>query len=65
MDASVFKDIVFGSQRLQLRLEVFNITNTPSFASPDGALGSATFGRITSTANNIPRQFQFAAKFLI
>ena len=64
MDASIFKDIVFGAQRLQLRLEVFNIANTPSFAVPDGALGAATFGRITSTGNNIPRQFQFAAKFL-
>ena len=64
MDASIFKDIMFGSQRLQLRLEVFNIANTPSFAVPDGALGAATFGRITSTGNNIPRQFQFAAKFL-
>ena len=64
MDASLFKDVVAGTRRLQLRLEVFNVTNTPSFAVPDGALGAATFGRITSTANNIPRQFQFAAKFL-
>jgi outer membrane receptor protein involved in Fe transport len=63
-DVSLFKDVLFGTQRLQLRLEVFNVTNTPSFAVPDGGLGSATFGRITSTANNIPRQFQFAAKYL-
>lgn len=63
-DASLFKDLVMGSRRLQLRLEVFNITNIPSFNVPDGALGSATFGRITSTGNNIPRQFQFAAKYL-
>jgi outer membrane receptor protein involved in Fe transport len=64
MDMSLFKDVVFGTQRLQLRLEVFNVTNTPSFAVPDGALGSATFGRITSTGNNVPRQFQVAAKYL-
>ena len=64
LDLSLFKDIVIGTQRLQLRLEVFNVTNTPSFAVPDGGLGSATFGRITSTGNNIPRQFQFAAKYL-
>lgn len=64
LDASLFKDLTMGTQRLQLRLEVFNLTNTPSFAVPDGGLGSATFGRITSTANNIPRQFQFAAKYL-
>jgi hypothetical protein len=64
MDMSLFKDVVVGTRRLQLRLEVFNVTNTPSFAVPDGGLGSATFGRITSTANNVARQFQFAAKFL-
>jgi hypothetical protein len=64
MDMSFFKDIVMEGQRLQFRLEVFNITNTASFAVPDGALGSATFGRITSTGNNIPRQFQFAVKYL-
>ena len=29
-----------------------------------GGLGSATFGRITSTGNNVPRQFQIAAKYL-
>jgi hypothetical protein len=64
MDFSVFKDVLVNAHRLQLRLEVFNVTNTASFAVPDGALGAATFGRITSTANNIPRQFQFAAKYL-
>jgi hypothetical protein len=64
IDASVFKDLVFGTRRVQLRLEVFNVTNTASFSVPDGGLGSATFGRITSTGNNVPRQFQFAAKYL-
>ena len=64
VDMSLFKDVVMGRQRLQLRLEVFNVTNTASFSVPDGALGSATFGRITSTANNISRQFQFAVKYL-
>jgi outer membrane receptor protein involved in Fe transport len=63
-DMSLFKDLIMGTRRLQLRLEVFNVTNTASFSVPDGGLGSATFGRITSTGNNIPRQFQFAAKFL-
>jgi outer membrane receptor protein involved in Fe transport len=63
-DMSLFKDVVFGTHRLQFRLEVFNLTNTASFAVPDGGLGSATFGRITSTGNNIPRQFQFAVKYL-
>jgi outer membrane receptor protein involved in Fe transport len=64
IDMSFFKDVPVGADRLQLRLEVFNLTNTASFSVPDGGLGSATFGRITSTGNNIPRQFQFAAKYL-
>jgi hypothetical protein len=64
MDFSVFKDIMVGTRRLQLRLEVFNVTDTASFAEPDGNLTSDTFGEITSTGNNIPRQFQFAAKYL-
>jgi hypothetical protein len=64
MDLSVFKDMMVGTQRLQFRLEIFNITDTASFAVPDGDLASEDFGRITSTGNNIPRQFQFAAKYL-
>ena len=64
MDFSVFKDMMLGTQRLQLRLEVFNITDTASFAVPDGDVSSPTFGQITSTGNNIPRQFQFAVKYL-
>jgi hypothetical protein len=61
---SLFKNVPIHAARLQLRFECFNITNTPSFAVPDGALGSSTLGRITSTGNNIPKQFQFAAKYL-
>ncbi len=64
LDASVFKDLSLGRHRLQLRVEVFNVTNTPSFGVPNGSLGSPTFGRITTTANNVPRQFQLAAKYL-
>jgi hypothetical protein len=65
MDLSFFKNVEMqAGQRLQFRVEIFNLTNTASFAVPDGALGAATFGRITSTGNNIPRQFQFAVKYL-
>lgn len=64
VDASLFRDLSLARRRLQLRLEVFNLTNSPSFSVPDGALGSATFGQITSTGNNISRQLQIAAKYL-
>jgi len=64
LDASAFKtfDLV-DNLKLQFRAEFFNLTNTPSFANPDGALGDATFGAISSTqGNSNPRQIQFALK---
>ena len=64
IDLSLFKDItLIGDNRLQLRYEVYNVTNTVNFANPNTTLGNANFGRIGSTSG-IPRQMQFAAKFL-
>jgi hypothetical protein len=64
-DFSFFKNLeVTSSVRLQLRAEIFNLFNTPSFSNPNAALGTAGFGSITSTGNNIPRQMQFAVKML-
>jgi hypothetical protein len=63
-DMSVFKDVPLqGAARLQLRMEIYNITNTPSFGNPNGQLGTAAFGTITNTVGT-PRQMQFAAKLL-
>jgi hypothetical protein len=47
--------------QLELRAEVFNITNTPAFAQPNGSFGSASFGTITSTATD-PRVIQLGAR---
>jgi hypothetical protein len=64
LDMSLFKDVQLGGEaRLQLRMEVYNVTNTPSFANPNGQLGNAAFGTITSTLGT-PRQMQFAVKLL-
>jgi len=64
IDLSLFKDITLsGNNRLQLRYEVYNLTNTVNFANPNTTLGNANFGRISSTSG-IPRQMQFAAKVL-
>ena len=42
LDLSLFKDVALpGTARLQLRVEVYNVTNTPSFANPNGTLGNA------------------------
>jgi hypothetical protein len=64
LDASLTKDIRLGStRRLQIRWEVFNVTNHPSFGLPNAELGSADFGTIRSTVST-PRQMQFGVKFL-
>jgi hypothetical protein len=65
LDLSLFKDVALGSvTKLQLRVEGYNVTNTPSFANPNAGLGAPGFGSITSIGNSIPRQMQFAVKLL-
>jgi len=65
IDLSVFKNVpLAATTRLQLRAEVFNVTNIPSFSAPNSSFGTAGFGSITSTGNAVPRQMQFAAKLL-
>ncbi len=64
LDAALTKDIRLGdTRRLQIRWEVFNLTNHPSFGLPNAELGSADFGTIRSTVST-PRQMQFGVKFL-
>jgi hypothetical protein len=49
---------------VQLRLESFNVTNSPTFGRPDSNYGSSTFGVISGYASGRgPRQMQVAAKF--
>lgn len=65
LDASLFKDFTLQANwRVQLRAEVYNVTNTPSFANPNSTFGNPAFGSISSTGNAIPRQMLFAAKLL-
>ena len=53
-----------GSRTIELRLEVYNVTNTANFLPPSGSFGSADFGVISQQGNYIPRQMQFALKYL-
>jgi hypothetical protein len=46
---------------VQFRWEVFNLTNSPQYASPNVTTGSPDMGKITSTVNT-PRQMQFALR---
>jgi hypothetical protein len=65
IDLSVFKEFASGgSTRLQVRYEVYNLTNIANFQNPNSQLGSPAFGSISSTGNSTPRQMQFAAKLL-
>jgi hypothetical protein len=81
IDASALKNFHFGrSQYLQLRIEAFNVLNTPNFADPNTNLaqsdwqsapnniptpGSGAFGTINSIRGTVPmRQMQFALKFV-
>ena len=50
-----------GRAEVELRAEVFNLTNTPAFAQPNGSFGSPAFGSITSTATD-PRVIQLGAR---
>ncbi len=45
----------------QLRAEIFDLTNTPAFAQPNGVLGNPAFGSITSTVAD-PRVVQLGLK---
>ena len=47
---------------LEVRAEVFNVTNTPPLGAPNTTVGSAAFGTITSAGD--PRVVQLAVKFL-
>jgi hypothetical protein len=65
IDLSIFKEFAASSSaRLQLRYEIYNITNIANFQNPNSQLGSPAFGSISSTGNSTPRQMQFAAKLL-
>jgi hypothetical protein len=45
----------------EFRAEVFNVSNTPPLNDPNGSIGNAAFGSITSAGN--PRVFEFVGKF--
>jgi hypothetical protein len=65
LDAAIFKNFTFTEQRyLQLRLEGFTVTNTPTFATPHLTYGATNFGVIDAYAGGRgPRELQVAAKF--
>jgi hypothetical protein len=69
LDASVVKRIrANGRYALELRVDAFNVTNTPHFANPGRDFGTATFGQVTATlgpdmGGSGPRLVRFGARF--
>jgi hypothetical protein len=64
-DAAIFKNLMITeSKYIQLRLEGFNVTNTPTFATPHMTYGATNFGVIDTYASGRgPREMQVAIKF--
>ena len=61
-DLALIKRIFFAEEtHLELRLEAFNLTNTPPLGAPNTLLGSPGFGSITSAGD--PRVLQLGVKF--
>jgi len=52
---------VFRETGFEFRAELFNVTNTPAFAQPNGSFGSPAFCSITSTTTD-PRVMQLAIR---
>ena len=63
LDLSVFKDFVpRDGTRIQFRIETFNLTNRANFGNPGAALGTSSFGVISSAGQ--ARNVQFALKYI-
>ncbi len=61
-DASLIKRTTFAERtQLEFRAELFNVTNTPAFAQPNGTFGTPAFGSITATVAE-QRVAQFALR---
>jgi hypothetical protein len=64
-DINLYKSFVpKEGTRLEVRAEIFNLTNHPRFGQPNSAVGDPLFGTITSDATGeTPRFFQFGVRF--
>lgn len=62
-DFSIFKTFpITETLRLQFRAESFNMTNTPWFGNPNTTLGGASFGVVSPSQQNDPRNVQLALR---
>jgi Carboxypeptidase regulatory-like domain len=62
LDLALVKHTRFTEKSdVEFRAELFNVTNTPAFAQPNGSFGAAAFGSITATTTE-QRVAQFAVR---
>jgi hypothetical protein len=65
LDASIVKIVRFGGpRRLEVRADMFNALNIPHYANPNGTLGNANFGRVTSILAQTERVIRFGGRLL-
>jgi hypothetical protein len=62
VDMAISKLVPMGTQRVELRLETFNLFNTFNWGNPTTNFNSGSFGRITTQAG-APRILQFGVKY--
>jgi hypothetical protein len=63
LDLALFKNFSFTEQvKAQLRLQAYNLTNTPHFANPNSDLSQGNFGQITSTVPFTFRQVELGLR---
>lgn len=65
MDASFLKRVAFTERyKLEVRADMTNLTNTPTFGFPTATLSAATFGRTRDAVLSGARKIQLGAKFI-
>jgi len=63
IDLALFKNFSFTEHvKAQLRVQAYNLTNTPHFANPDSDLNHGTFGQINSVQPNSWRQAELGLR---
>ncbi len=63
INLSLFKNLKFSERWSgQLRVESFNVTNTPISPGPNTDINSGNFGKVTLNQINFPRHIQVALK---
>jgi hypothetical protein len=63
LDIAVMRHVPLRAGRaLEVRAEIFNVTNTPPLGAPNTTVGAAAFGTITSAGD--PRVVQLGLKFV-